>query len=406
MKRSDTEKRQLQDSNPTGTFLIRESENQPGNYSLTLSVRDSNTIKHYHIIKEENCYIHVAPESTKFSSLEALVSHYQKSADGLCCQLSNPYPKEAVPPTLGISYSTRDEWEIERTSFQLVKELWAEEFSEMWEGLWNGITPVAVKTLKVGSMSDEDFLAEAQIMKKLKHKNIIQLYAVCTRDEPLYILMEPMKNGRLKDYLREGEGHHLELPQLIDIGGQIACGMAYFECQHCIHRDLAARNVLVGERNVVKIANFGRARQLNDDDEYVPRDRGKYLIKWMAPEAIMYSRFSTKSDIWSFGIVLWEVVTRCGTHAPYPGMYNKEVMTKVVEGYLMPRPSQCPDPLYQIMLTCWKTDPKERPTFESLQHQLENYFVSTDDTVSDDADIPFDDTVSDDTVPMGSTNTD
>ena len=310
-------------------------------------------------------------DHTKFSTLEALISHYQKDTDGLCCQLNIPYPKAAVPPTPDMSYSTRDEWEVEHTSVCLSKKLWVGEFSEVWEGLWNNTTPVAVKTLKVDRMSDEDFLAEAQVMKKLRHKNIIQLYAVCTREEPLYIVMELMKNGRLQNYLQEGEGRHLRLPELIDIGGQIACGMAYLESQHCINCDLTARNVLVGEENV-KIANFDLACQLNDGSEYYEDRVNKRLpIKWTAPEALQYSRFSTKSDVWSFGIVLWEVVTRGST--PYPGMTAEEVKTKVIKGYRMLRPSQCPDPLYQIMFDCWNTDPKKRPTFEFLQLQLEKY---------------------------------
>ena len=242
-------------------------------------------------------------------------------------------------------------------------------------GLWNNTESVAVKTFKTGSMSD--FLVEAQIMKKLRHKKIIQLYAACTKREPLYIVMELMMYGRLQDYLQEGKGRHLKLPRLIDIGSQIACGMAYLERQHYIHRELAAKNVLVGEGGLVKIANFGLARQMNHESKTDLR----LLIRWTAPEALQYKRFSIKSDVWSFGIVLWEVVTY--GREPYPGMKNEEVKTKVKEGYHMPHLSQCPDPLYQIMLNCWKTVPEERPTFESLQHQLENYFVSTeDDTVS------------------------
>lgn len=242
-----------------------------------------------------------------------------------------------------MSYNTRDQWEIDRTSLKFVRKLGHGQFGEVWEGLWNNTTPVAIKTLKpgdylvvwlikllanrfssailtvstqLGTMDPKDFLAEAQIMKKLRHSKLIQLYAVCTAEEPIYIITELMKNGSLLEFL-QGKGRNLKLPQLIDMAAQIASGMAYLESQNYIHRDLAARNVLVGENNIVKIADFGLARIIKED-EYEARVGARFPIKWTAPEAANYSKFSIKSDVWSFGILLTELITY--GRIPYPGI--------------------------------------------------------------------------------------
>lgn len=241
-------------------------------------------------------------------------------------------------------------------------------------------------------MDPKDFLAEAQIMKKLRHAKLIQLYAVCTAEEPIYIITELMKNGSLLEFL-QGKGRNLKLPQLIDMAAQIASGMAYLESQNYIHRDLAARNVLVGENNIVKIADFGLARIIKED-EYEARVGARFPIKWTAPEAANYSKFSIKSDVWSFGILLTELITY--GRIPYPGniktnksqlktllisnysnsgMTNAEVLHQVEHGYRMPAPPSCPPALYEIMLETWHKDPMKRPTFETLQWKLEDFFT-------------------------------
>merc|ERR1719378_61006 len=217
--------------------------------------------------------------------------------------------------TADLSHATRDQWEIERTILKFVRKLGHGQFGEVWEGLWNNTTPVAIKTLKTGTMDPKDFLCEAHIMKKLRHSKLIQLYAVCTLEEPIYIITELMK-ASLLDY---------------------------------IHRDLAARNVLVGDNNIVKIADFGLARLIKED-EYEARVGARFPIKWTAPEAANYSRFSIKSDVWSFGILLTELVTY--GRIPYPGMTNAEVLHQVEHGFRMQASQGCPPALYDIMLEC------------------------------------------------------
>ncbi|XP_066262869.1 tyrosine-protein kinase Src42A isoform X1 [Euwallacea similis] len=368
IKRIEAEKKLLLPENEHGAFLIRDSESRHNDYSL--SVRDGDTVKHYRIRQLDEGGFFIARRTT-FRTLQELVQHYSNDADGLCVNLCKPCVQVEKPQPLGLSHRTRDQWEIERTSLKFIKKLGHGQFGEVWEGMWNNTTPVAIKTLRPGSMDPKDFLAEAQIMKKLRHPKLIQLYAVCTVEEPIYIITELMKNGSLLDYL-QGKGKSLKLQQLIDMAAQIAAGMAYLENQNYIHRDLAARNVLVADSNIVKIADFGLARLIKED-EYEARVGARFPIKWTAPEAANYSKFSIKSDVWSFGILLTELVTY--GRIPYPGMTNAEVLHQVEHGYRMPAPPSCPPRLYDIMVECWHREPLRRPTFETLQWKLEDFFT-------------------------------
>nr|BAF02918.1 protein tyrosine kinase src [Monosiga ovata] len=371
IKRSDAEKVLLLCGHH-GSFLIRESESKPGDYSL--SVKEGDAVKHYHIRRMDDGDFFIARRIT-FKTLNELVTHYKVASDGLCVALREPCKPTDVPTTVGLSHSTKDQWEISRETIRLLRKLGSGQFGDVWEGVWNGTTPVAVKTLKAGSMEPADFLKEAAVMKRLRHPKLIQLFAVCTDQMPFYIVSELMKNGSLLDYLHD-KGKALRLPQLIDMAAQIASGMAYLELQNFIHRDLAARNVLVGENNICKVGDFGLSRLVENENEYTAKEGAKFPIKWTAPEAAMMNRFSIKSDVWSFGILLTELVTY--GRVPYPGMTNAEVLQQVERGYRMPAPPGTPESLYQIMLDCWKANPEERPRFEALQWRLEDFFVNTD----------------------------
>ncbi|XP_041103507.1 tyrosine-protein kinase Lyn-like isoform X2 [Polyodon spathula] len=370
--RKDAERQLLAPRNKPGAFLIRESETSKGSYSL--SIRDSDqkgvdVIKHYKIRNLDNGGYYISPKIT-FPDIPQMVKHYQKQSDGLCRCLDKPCskPKAQMP-------WDKDAWEISKESIKMVKKLGAGQFGEVWLAYYNNSTKVAVKTLKPGTMSVQAFLEEANLMKALQHDRLVRLYAVVTKVEPIYIITEFMANGSLLDFLKSEEGNKLLLPKLIDFSAQIAEGMAYIEKKNYIHRDLRAANVLVSESLLCKIADFGLARVI-EDDQYTAREGAKFPIKWTAPEAINYGSFTIKSDMWSFGILLYEIVTH-GKN-PYPGMSNADVMSSVQRGFRMGCPDKCPQELYDIMTSCWKSKPEDRPTFDYLQSVLDDFYTATE----------------------------
>ncbi|XP_010626760.1 tyrosine-protein kinase HCK isoform X1 [Fukomys damarensis] len=371
ISRKDAERQLLAPGNMLGSFMIRDSETTKGSYSLSIRDYDpqqGDTVKHYKIRTLDNGGFYVSPRST-FSSLQELVAHYKKGKDGLCQKLS--FPCVSSKPQKPWE---KDAWEIPRESLKLEKRLGAGQFGEVWMATYNQHTKVAVKTMKPGSMSVEAFLEEANIMKTLQHDKLVKLHAVVTQ-EPIYIVTEFMAKGSLLDFLKGEEGREQPLPKLIDFSAQIAEGMAFIEQRNYIHRDLRAANILVSASLVCKIADFGLARVI-EDNEYTAREGAKFPIKWTAPEAINFGSFTIKSDVWSFGILLMEIVTY--GRIPYPGMSNPEVIRVLEHGYRMPRPDHCPEELYNIMIRCWKNRPEERPTFEYIQSVLDDFYTATE----------------------------
>lgn len=386
IQRTRAEKLVLANNLPKGTFLIREREADQKEFALTIRDSDDNrngaggggTVKHYKIKRLDNGQGFYITTRRQFRNLPDLVSYYSEMADGLCCQLTFPAPRIA-PTRPDLSHDTQQNWEIPRNQLQLKKKLGDGNFGEVWYGKWRGIVEVAIKTMKPGTMSPEAFLQEASIMKQCDHANLVKLYAVCTREEPFYIITEFMVNGALLTYLRN-EGNSLGIQALVDMAAQIANGMMYLEERKLVHRDLAARNVLVGDKisgvPVVKVADFGLARKLMEEDIYEARTGAKFPIKWTAPEAATCGNFTVKSDVWSYGILLYEIMTK--GQVPYPGMHNREVVEQVEIGYRMPMPKSCPEQIYtEVLLKCWDKSPERRPTFDHLFHFFDDYFVSS-----------------------------
>ncbi|XP_040070662.2 inactive tyrosine-protein kinase transmembrane receptor ROR1 isoform X1 [Ixodes scapularis] len=235
---------------------------------------------------------------------------------------------------------------------------------------------VAIKTLKENAAmkTQQDFQREAELMSDLQHPNIVCLLGVCTKEEPLCMLFEYMPHGDLHEFLVqhsprcEGTTQVLDLADFLHISRQVAAGMEYLSAHHYVHRDLAARNCLVGESLTVKISDFGLSRDVYSSDYYRVQSKSLLPVRWMPPESILYGRFTTDSDVWSFGVVLWEVFSY-GLQ-PYYGYANQEVIDLVRGRQLLPCPEDCPPHLYALMVECWHEVPNRRPHFRELHARL------------------------------------
>ncbi|XP_037538226.1 ephrin type-A receptor 4-A [Nematolebias whitei] len=274
--------------------------------------------------------------------------------------------------------------EIDVSSIHIEKVIGIGEFGEVCSGRLRVQGKreiyVAIKSLKAGYSDKQrrDFLSEASIMGQFDHPNIIRLEGVITRCKPLMIITEYMENGSLDAFLRKNDGQFTVI-QLVGTLRGIASGMKYLADMNYVHRDLAARNILVNSNLVCKVSDFGLSRILEDDPEaaYTTREAtssylspgGKIPIRWTAPEAIAYRKFTTASDVWSYGIVMWEVVSY--GERPYWDMNNQDVIKAIEEGYRLPAPMDCPVVLHQLMLDCWERERAERPTFSQILNMLD-----------------------------------
>uniref|UniRef100_A0AAY5KCH7 Ephrin type-A receptor 7 n=1 Tax=Esox lucius TaxID=8010 RepID=A0AAY5KCH7_ESOLU len=227
-------------------------------------------------------------------------------------------------------------------------------------------TSVAIKTLKVGYSEKQrrDFLCEASIMGQFDHPNVVHLEGVVTRGKPVMIVIEYMENGSLDAFLRKHDGQFTVI-QLVGMLRGIAAGMRYLSDMGYVHRDLAARNILVNSNLVCKVSDFGLSRVIDDDPEAVyTTTGGKIPVRWTAMEAIQYRKFTSASDVWSYGIVMWEVMSY--GERPYWDMSNQDVIKAIEEGYRLPAPMDCPPGLHQLMLDCWQKERADRPKFDQI----------------------------------------
>ncbi|XP_064461466.1 high affinity nerve growth factor receptor-like [Ornithodoros turicata] len=280
---------------------------------------------------------------------------------------------------------------IAREKISFIQTLGEGAFGRVFLGTVDYLTPdepttlVAVKTLKNMS-SDEnrlDFDHEAELLTNLQHPNIVKFYGISTDGDPLMILFEYMEYGDLNNFLRDRGPDRcvldtrnkpappLILADLLKISTQVAAGMEYLASQHFVHRDLATRNCLVGDMLVVKIGDFGMSRDIYSSDYYRVGRHTMLPIRWMPPESILYRKFTVESDVWSFGVVLWEIFAF--GKQPWYELSNHEVIQQVTSGKLLSKPEECPDEIYQIMLTCWDSQPQDRATISALRSQLERY---------------------------------
>ncbi|XP_056385719.1 fibroblast growth factor receptor 2 isoform X2 [Hyla sarda] len=263
---------------------------------------------------------------------------------------------------------------------------------------------VAVKMLKDDATEKDlaDLVSEMEMMKMIgKHKNIINLLGACTQGGTLYVIVEYAAKGNLREYLRARRpvemeysydinrvpGEQMTFKDLVSCTYQLSRGMEYLASQKCIHRDLAARNVLVTESNVMKIADFGLARDVNNIDYYKKTTNGRLPVKWMAPEALFDRVYTHQSDVWSFGVLMWEIFTLGGS--PYPGIPVEELFKLLKEGHRMDKPANCTNELYMMMRDCWHAIPSHRPTFKQLVEDLDRILTLTSNEEYLDLSVPL-----------------
>uniref|UniRef100_A0A8C9ZY58 Tyrosine-protein kinase n=1 Tax=Sander lucioperca TaxID=283035 RepID=A0A8C9ZY58_SANLU len=343
--------RPLQDKE--GAFIVRDSST-PGTYTVSLYAKSaagegSAAIKHYHIKKTQGSppQFYLA-EKHLFSSIPDLIEYHKHNAAGLVARLRYPVGKQekSAPSTAGFSY---EKWEINPSELTFMKELGSGQFGLVRLGKWRAQHRVAIKAIREGAMYEEDFIEEAKVMMRLSHPKLVQLYGVCSQQKPIYIVTEFMEHGCLLNFLRQRRGS-FSLGCLLSICLDISEGMEHLEANGFIHRDLAARNCLVNDSLVVKVSDFGMARYVLDD-QYTSSSGAKFPVKWSPPEVFNFCKYSSKSDVWSFGVLMWEVFTE--GRMPFEQSQNHEVVTLVTKGHRLYRPKMATPAIYDIMQISW-----------------------------------------------------
>ncbi|XP_050497330.1 insulin-like receptor [Diabrotica virgifera virgifera] len=355
----------------------------PGNYSLCIFAKSSPNRKEqsnyiYFYIDEPSSNTALVVSILMFILIMGLIFFgwlYKKTQ-------RKPVLFPEINPEYVPNPYVKDEWEVSRDQILLNKELGQGSFGMVWEGLARDIrgkseVRCAVKTVNVHATDRErlEFLNEASVMKAFDTTHVVRLLGVVSEGQPTLVIMELMANGDLKSYLRSHRPdmenynsalikHPPSLKQILQMAIEIADGMAYLSAKKFVHRDLAARNCMVSEDLVVKIGDFGMTRDIYETDYYRKGTKGLLPVRWMAPESLKDGVFTSYSDVWSYGVVLWEMATLASQ--PYQGLANDQVLRYVIDGGVMERPENCPDKLYTLMRYCWQHKPSSRPTFLKL----------------------------------------
>jgi len=331
-----------------------------------------------------------------------------KSPSSLSLQSNRLETSVEMSSSLSTKASKTTEYSLSNIKF--IEELGEGAFGKVYKGELiispgNVNIPVAIKTLKEDAnlKTRTDFQREARLMSELQHPNIVCLLGVCFKEEPISMLFEFMSEGDLHEYLVNHSPKNdsaivvneprlvcliiliafncsyfyafrstiLDVNDFLHIAHQIAAGMEYLSAHHFVHRDLAARNCLVSNHLTVKISDFGLSRNIYSSDYYRVHSKSLLPIRWMPPESILYGKFTTESDVWAFGVLLWEIFTY-GLQ-PYFGYNNQQVIEMIQNRQLLPCPPECPPNVYSIMTQCWDHAAKKRPTFTQLHQKLRNW---------------------------------
>ncbi|RWS21104.1 insulin receptor-like protein, partial [Leptotrombidium deliense] len=375
---------------------VRLTDLRPGNYSFRLrskslsAVGNWTKLVYYDIPSKEQSFTTIIVVSILGLLLFILIfvsvtvfyvkRKFANIPDGILYASVNPEYLSAV-------YEA-DEWEVPRDKVKLLKELGQGSFGMVFEGelidhiLGEPSVICAVKTVNdnASHRDKQNFLQEATVMKAFNCHHVVKLLGVVSIGHPVYVLMEIMSNGDLRSFLRshraDEEGNEKigyeppSLKEILKMAAEIADGMAYLAARKFVHRDLAARNCMVSSDMTVKIGDFGMTRDIYETDYYRKGGIGFLPVRWMAPESLKDGVFTSQSDVWSYGVVLWEMATLASQ--PYQGLANEQVLKYVINGKIMPRPENCPEKLYQLMLLCWSKNPKRRPTFTEIIEMLLN----------------------------------
>ncbi|XP_069784991.1 megakaryocyte-associated tyrosine-protein kinase [Narcine bancroftii] len=338
-----------------GLFLVRESIRHPGDYVLCVSSQEE--VSHYRVIYQDNKL--TIDQENYFYNLIELIEYYMKDACGLITRLTKPKLKFGTKSAA--EEFSKAGWLLDKQQLVIGDQIGEGEFGAVFQAEYIG-EQVAVKNIKCDVMA-HSFLEETSVMTKLQHKNLVKLLGV-VMDNGLHIVTELMSKGNLVNYLRTRGRSVIKTKQLIQFGLDVCEGMKYLESKKLVHRDLAARNILISNENIAKVSDFGLAKGVSST-----QDQAKLPVKWTAPEALKHHKFSTKSDVWSYGILLWELFSY--GRAPYPKLTLIDVPAKVEKGYRMESPEKCPIMIYNMMKSCWENDPGKRPTFKKLKDKLE-----------------------------------
>jgi len=338
-----------------GDFLVRETTRNDEKQTV-LSVMWGSP-KHFIVqLSPEGLFRFEGPA---FATIQELIVHQYQSGSPVTSR-SGAILKYPV---------LREKWELNNDDVDLIEKIGRGNFGDVYKAkLAPSNTSVAVKTCKV-TLPDEQkkkFLQEGRILKQYEHPNIVRFIGICVQKQPIMIVMELVPGGSLLNYLR-ASADKLSTKALLGMCQDAASGMEYLESKNCIHRDLAARNCLVGDTHVVKISDFGMSRE---EEEYIVSDGLKQIpIKWTAPEALNYGKYTSLCDVWSYGVLAWEIFSKGGT--PYQGMTNTRARELIDSGYRMPAPDGTPDEVYQLMLRCWQYESEDRPHFSEIHASVD-----------------------------------
>ncbi|XP_054726146.1 tyrosine-protein kinase Fer isoform X2 [Anastrepha obliqua] len=348
--------------NNDGDFLVRETiRNEESQIVLSVCWNG-----HKHFIVQTTADGHFRFEGPPFPSIQELIMHQYQSELPVTVK-SGAILRRAI---------CRERWELSNDDVVLLEKIGRGNFGDVYKAkLKSTKQDVAVKTCRM-TLPDEQkrkFLQEGRILKQYDHPNIVKLIGICVQKQPIMIVMELVPGGSLLNYLRKNS-NALTTRQQMGMCRDAAAGMRYLESKNCIHRDLAARNCLVDFENQVKISDFGMSRE---EEEYIVSDGMKQIpVKWTAPEALNFGKYTSLCDVWSYGILMWEIFSKGDT--PYSGMSNSRARERIDAGYRMPAPENTPPEMYRLMLKCWAAEAEARPHFDEIYNVVDALIIRLD----------------------------